>query len=121
MKAGDVVMAVSGAVGLPAILSVDACIHDGFVGFRALRPDVTSSFFYYYLVAFRRSSQAQAIGATFQNLKTDQIRSWQVPIPPFAFQTVFTEKVQRLESLARHLDAAAAKAEAMAAALSADI
>ncbi len=37
MKKGDVVMVVSGAPGLPGILSVDACIHDGFVGFRELQ------------------------------------------------------------------------------------
>jgi type I restriction enzyme S subunit len=51
MKAGDVVMAVSGAVGLPAILTIDACIHDGFVGFRNLRREITAQCFYYFLLA----------------------------------------------------------------------
>jgi hypothetical protein len=36
-------------------------------------------------------------------------------------QISFGERVSRLESLARHLDAAAAKAEAMAAGLSAEV
>lgn len=121
MKAGDVVMAVSGAVGLPAILVIDACIHDGFVGFRNLRREVTAQYFYYYLSSVRRSSQSQAVGATFQNLNTDQIRRWIVPIPPEQHQTAFSETANRLESLARHLDAAAAKAEAMAAGLSAEV
>jgi restriction endonuclease S subunit len=121
MKAGDVVMAVSGAVGLPAILAIDACIHDGFVGFRNLRHEVTAQYFYYFILAIRRLSQSQAVGATFQNLNTDQIRRWIVPIPPEPHQTAFTATADRLESLARHLDAAAAKAEAIAAGLSAEV
>ena len=36
MKKGDFIIAVSGDPGEPCILSVDACIHDGFVGFRNL-------------------------------------------------------------------------------------
>jgi type I restriction enzyme, S subunit len=41
--------------------------------------------------------------------------------PPVVLQTAFAEHVQRLEALARHLDAAATKADAMAAALSAEV
>ena len=121
MKAGNVVMAVSGAVGLPAILAVDACIHDGFVGFRNLRNEVTPQFFYYYLLAVRSSSQSQAVGATFQNLNTDQIRRWVVPTPPEKHQRAFTATAQRLEATARALNATAAKADAMSARLSAEV
>ena len=38
MQKGDLVIAVSGNPGLPAILEIDACIHDGFVAFDLL-PD----------------------------------------------------------------------------------
>lgn len=40
---------------------------------------------------------------------------------PRCWQTAFAEQVTRIESVARALDAAAAKAEAMAAALSAEV
>jgi hypothetical protein len=36
-------------------------------------------------------------------------------------QVTFAEQVERLQALGRHLDAAAAKAEAMAAGLSAEV
>ena len=42
-------------------------------------------------------------------------------VPPLALQTAFSEQVQRIEALARKLDAAAAKAEALAAALAAEL
>ena len=44
-----------------------------------------------------------------------------LPVPPLALQSVFAEQAQRLEALARALDTACAKAEAMAAALSAEV
>ena len=99
MKAGSVVMAVSGAVGLPAILKIDACIHDGFVGFRALDADVLPVYFAYLLATLRRSSQSQATGAIWQNLTTDQIKLWRVPCPPLVVQERFFRIVRRLERL----------------------
>lgn len=41
--------------------------------------------------------------------------------PPIPLQSVFAEHIQRIDAVARHLDAAAAKAEAMAAGLSAEM
>lgn len=49
------------------------------------------------------------------------ILSFELPLPPLALQTAFAEQAQRLEAAARALDTAAAKAEAMAAALSARV
>lgn len=102
MKKGEIVMAVSGAVGLPAILAIDACIHDGFVGFRSLNSAVSPEYFYNFLAAYRRHSIGQAVGATFQNLKTDQIREWLMPIPPPELQKRFqnaTDDIRALEAL----------------------
>ena len=99
MKAGSVVMAVSGAPGLPAILTVDACIHDGFVGFRKLSQSIKTEYFVGVLLALRASSEAQAVGATFQNLKTGQINRWQIPIPPFELQKEYTSCFQEVLEL----------------------
>lgn len=121
MKRGEVVMAVSGAVGLPAILAVDACIHDGFVGFRNLSPEITPEFFYNYLVALRHFSRTQAVGATFQNLKTEQIRAWQVPRPSAAAQQRFAELTAAGRSIEVQQTAAVAKAQAIFQALLAQV
>lgn len=112
MKTGEVVMAVSGAVGLPAILAVDACIHDGFVGFRSLDGAVSPEFLYNYLASFRCHSIGQAVGATFQNLKTDQVREWVVPIPPPGLQSRFQKTANDLRSLEAQQVAATTKARA---------
>ena len=99
MKAGSVVMAVSGATGLPAILNVDACIHDGFVGFRKLDKRLLPIFLAYLLATLRTVSQSQATGAIWQNLTTDQTKTWQVPCPPLSLQQRFANIVHELQRL----------------------
>jgi type I restriction enzyme, S subunit len=81
-----------------------------------------------YLETFLNSDVGRRIliqnGKTTSGLNTISTRNVKdvaFPLPPIALQTVFAEQVHRLEMLARHLDAAAAKAEAMAAALSAEV
>jgi type I restriction enzyme M protein len=81
MKAGDVVMAVSASPGLPALLKIDACIHDGFAGLKNLPSDLDRRFLYYVLLALRAKHDAQADGATFRNITTDQIREFEIPLP----------------------------------------
>ena len=80
MKAGDLVMAVSASPGLPALLKVDACIHDGFAGLKGLPDDLDRIFLYYVLLALRAKHDGQADGATFRNITSDQIREFEIPL-----------------------------------------
>jgi type I restriction enzyme S subunit len=93
MSAGSVVMAVSGAVGLPAILEVDACIHDGFVGFRSLDNRVVPEFLYQLLLLQRQRNRARGTGAIWVNLTTDQVKRFPVPLPSKEQQAAYLEKV----------------------------
>lgn len=102
MPAGSVVMAVSGAVGFPAILAVDACIHDGFVGFRDLREGVLPDFFYWYLVANREANRAQGTGAIWVNLTTDQVKRFAVPVPPIDSQKQFASRMKDVSEQSEH-------------------
>ena len=56
-----------------------------------------------------------------KKLETAVLTDQELMVPPPALQTDFAEKVRRIEALAHALDAAAAKAEAMAASLSAEV
>ena len=118
MKSGDVVMAVSAAIGLPAILSIDACIHDGFVGFRDLQKQrVLPLFFYNFIQTLRQRATHEAVGAIFQNLTTHQIKRWEVPIPPITHQAEFVQRVEAIIAVQCQQSAATAKADATFAAL----
>ena len=82
-----------------------------------------------YAYSLLRSSEIRRIFAligsgtsdSMKNISQAKLVRVSVPLPPLARQIAFAEQVQCLEALARHLDAAAAKAEAMAAGLSAEV
>jgi type I restriction enzyme, S subunit len=97
MSKGSVVMAVSGAVGLPAILAVDACIHDGFVGFRNLEPSILPAFLYHVLLENRSENRAQGTGAIWSNLTTDQVKQFQIPILPINLQQELIDRLANVE------------------------
>jgi type I restriction enzyme M protein len=100
MLAGSVVMAVSGNPGLPAILQVDACIHDGFVGFRDLDSTrLLPEFLYYVLLANKESNKAQSVGAVFMNLTTDQIRAFLIPLPPLEIQHQIVAEIEGYQKI----------------------
>lgn len=93
MKKGEVVMAVSGNPGLPTILDVDACIHDGFVGFRELSNKLIPEFLYFVLFNQKENNNSQSVGAVFKNLTTDQIKEFIIPVPPINIQLEIVEKI----------------------------
>jgi type I restriction enzyme S subunit len=100
MQQGDMVIAVSGAPGLPAILAHEACIHDGFVGLRNLNlKRVCPNFLYSYLTFIRATSNSQAVGAIFKNLTTDQIKRIDIPELPLEEQRRIAEILDRAEEL----------------------
>lgn len=86
MSAQSVVMAVSGAPGLTAILNHEACIHDGFVGLRNLNSDLLPEFVAFTLNLLRARNDQQAVGAVFRNLTTDQVKAMVIPVPPIEQQ-----------------------------------
>ena len=81
MNKGDVVITVSGNPGLPTILAVDACIHDGFVGLRELHRNVNGEFLYWNLLSQHESNGARSVGAVFKNLTTHQVKEFKIPLP----------------------------------------
>lgn len=99
MKKGDVVIAVSGNPGLPTILGIDACIHDGFAGLRNLQVELIDPYFLYFILLDLQSRKYNlAAGAVFQNLTTDQIRETEIPLPPLFFQKSITKEFLALEN-----------------------
>lgn len=69
----------------------------------------------------RSQARSKGNGQIMEGWNMGIVRSIRFSLPPLSLQTAFAEQVARIESVARALDAAAAKAEAMAAALSAEV
>ena len=94
MKKGDVVITVSGNPGLPTILAIDACIHDGFVGLRGLDKDVLAEYLYFALLALHSRHGSLSVGAVFRNLTTDQVREFKVALPSPAIQRKIVSEIE---------------------------
>lgn len=87
IKAGDIILTNSGAtLGYPSILKVDACIHDGFLWFENLSPDIDREFLFYVFKANRDALFALAQTGTQPNLNTDLVGNFEVPLPPLHVQ-----------------------------------
>lgn len=93
MKKGEVVMAVSGNPGLTTILGAECCIHDGFVGFRNLNGNILSHYFYYVLNFIKDENNSKADGAVFRNLTTDQVKNFEIPLPPLEIQQQIVDEI----------------------------
>jgi type I restriction enzyme S subunit len=114
-------------VGRPAMWRdevQDCCFQNTLVRFRADRRHVDPTFALQTFLWMYRGGQLSQISSKTSNvahLGAARFAKLEMVVPPIAHQTAFAEQVQRLEALARHLDAAATKAEAMAAGLSAEV
>jgi type I restriction enzyme, S subunit len=99
MMKGDLVMAVSGRPGLPAILNVDCCIHDGFAGFRDLSQNFNKVFLYHYFKLYISQVSKRSVGAIFKNITTSDIRNIELFDVSLGLQNDFADVVQSITSI----------------------
>jgi restriction endonuclease S subunit len=99
MKKGDVIITVSGNPGLPTILAIDACIHDGFVGLRDLSKDALPEYLYFALLALHSQHGSMSVGAVIKNLTTDQTREFKIALPPLATQRTVVAEIEAEQAL----------------------
>ncbi|MGI2025488.1 restriction endonuclease subunit S [Shewanella glacialipiscicola] len=102
MKKGDFVIAVSGQPGQALILAIDACIHDGFAGLRDLDElKICKNYLFHFMNSVKVNFSAQAAGAIFKNLTTEQIRELQIPLPPLAEQKRIAAILDKADAIRR--------------------
>ena len=79
LKAGSLVLSNSATPGIPKILDVDSCIHDGWLYFPKSK---LSNEYLYLLFKFNRPNLvALGNGSVFTNLKTDILRNYNTVLP----------------------------------------
>lgn len=97
---GDLILSNSATPGLPKFVTIDACIHDGWMLLRDFK-GLEKKYAYWLLLNERRNLVAQGNGSVFTNLKTDILRLHRVTIPDVPSQ-VQIAKV--LNSIADKID-----------------
>lgn len=91
LKKGSLILSNSATPGIPKILDVDSCIHDGWLHFPKSK---FSNQFLYLLFKYIRPELLQlGNGSIFTNLKTDILKEYVLPIPDDSSLHYFNEQV----------------------------
>jgi len=113
---GDLILSNSATPGIPKFLSIEACIHDGWLLLRNFK-GLHKMYAYYLLLHERPKLLLQGNGSVFTNLKTDILKNHMVPLPPLEKQKTIAsilgtlddkielnrKKSETLETMARAL------------------
>ena len=79
LKAGALVLSNSATPGLPKILDIDTCIHDGWLYFPTSK--LSNEYLYLYFKHIREKLVALGNGSVFTNLKTDILKNYPTYLP----------------------------------------
>lgn len=86
----------SATPGLPKIMKIRACVHDGWLVFSNYK-GVTRDFLYYTFVDIRRTLVNQANGSVFQNLKTDIVKEFDINLPSINTQEKIADILLKID------------------------
>lgn len=94
LKAGALIVSNSATPGIPKILSVDSCIHDGWLYFPQSR--LSNEFLYLFFLKIKTELVSLGNGSIFTNLKTDIVRTFPLVKPDEKTLSKFDELVKPL-------------------------
>ena len=86
----------SATPGLPKIMKIKACVHDGWLVFSNYR-GITRDFLYYKFIYIRKMLLNQANGSVFQNLKTDIVKDFDIRLPCIDIQNKIVDILLKID------------------------
>jgi type I restriction enzyme S subunit len=105
---GEVVLTICATIGRAIIISVDACIHDGFVWFDKLGQSINREFWYYFLASKEDFFKAQRQSGTQGNLNTSIVSNVLCMLPPLPEQqkiaAILTSVDEVIEKIQAQID-----------------
>lgn len=97
LKAGSLVLSNSATPGLPKILDIDTCIHDGWLYFPSSK--FSNEYLYLYFKYIRDNLIALGNGSVFTNLKTDILKNYPTNLPTDEVLNNFDEIIKPIFSM----------------------
>ena len=93
---GTLIVSNSATPGLPKIIRIKACVHDGWLIIDNYK-DVIRDFLYYQFINIRRNLSNQANGSVFMNLKTDIVKEFSIKVPSLVKQKIIVAILKSLD------------------------
>ncbi|OWV08187.1 restriction endonuclease subunit S [Fibrobacter sp. UWH3] len=94
LKAGSLVLSNSATPGIPKILDLDSCIHDGWLYFPQSK--LTNEFLYLFFKEIRKDLVNLGNGSIFTNLKTEILKNFEITLPSQKILDDFQKIVESL-------------------------
>lgn len=96
---GALIFSASGvSLGIPRILGVEGCVHDGWIYFSDYN-GIDPEFLYYKLITLKDYFLSVAYGAAIQNINTDLVRNTEIELPNIFTQQRIAETLTSYDSL----------------------
>jgi type I restriction enzyme S subunit len=115
---GTLILVCSGtpsAVGLPGLLGIEACIHDGILALVKVKKNISQEFlFYRFSYMQKKLFDSATHGGTFVNLTTQGLREFKLPIPTLLKeQTAIATALSDMDNLINSLSTLIEKKKAI--------
>ena len=106
LHAGELVLSNSATPGIPKILDVDTCIHDGWLAISDFEDYFIPDFLYHLLSSNHYQQimrQKASFGGAVQNLNADIVRALELPVLDISKQKSIVSILDRLDALCGNL------------------
>lgn len=107
---GELIVSNSATPGIPKLMKIEACVHDGWLVFDEYK-NLETLYLYYFFLDYRRFLAHSASGTVFKNLTTDIVKNVKINLPPLLEQkaiakvlTAFDDKIELLQAQNRTLE-----------------
>ena len=98
---GMMIVSNSASPGLPMLMEITACVHDGWLIIDDYK-HVSQEFMYYHFLAERQGLVSSSNGSVFNNLKTDIVKAHPIIIPDAETMSTVTHCFCQLNQHIKH-------------------
>lgn len=98
---GMMIVSNSASPGLPMLMEITACVHDGWLIIDDYK-GVSQEFMYYHFLSERQNLVSSSNGSVFNNLKTDIVKTHPVIVPDKETMTKITHQFSQFNKIIKH-------------------
>lgn len=98
VKPKTLIVSNSASPGLPMLMEIEACVHDGWLIIDRFK-DVSQEFMYYFFINERQKIVLQSNGSVFNNLKTDIVKEQPIVVPDKKTMAMVTKHFQTVNNV----------------------
>lgn len=100
---GDLIMSICATIGLPKIINIPACIHDGFVLIKPKEGSLDKDFLYHFINFITSRLAREGQPGTQKNLNTDIVSRIEVPAISYPEQSAIASVLTDIENEIQNL------------------